>query len=57
MSKRSRNKSASADRELQKSIRRASDEELLSRSQAIARRSPTRVSEIEELIRRYRRKK
>ena len=52
-----RNRSASAKQALQDFLRRVSDEELLARSHAIARRSPTRASEIEDLIRRYRRKK
>jgi hypothetical protein len=46
-----------AERVLRDYIQRASDEELLVRSERAARRAPFRIADTEEIVRRYRRRK
>lgn len=46
-----------ANQALQEFLRRVSDDELLSRSAAVARRSTLLTGDVEESIRRFRRKK
>lgn len=48
---------ALANQALKDFLERVSDEELLQKSSAAARRSPLRISQTEEVIRRYRRKR
>jgi hypothetical protein len=46
-----------AERVLRDYIQRASDEELLVRSERAARRAPFRIGDTEEIVRQYRRRK